>query len=85
MLQIIQRELRLLIHDRFVILLVLIFAASAYALLIGNLYRGEIVQNIPAAVCDLDDSALSRELIRDVADADQYDFRGVLTDEVSAV
>ena len=63
----------------------LMFAASAYALLIGNLYRGEIIQNIPAAVCDLDDSALSRELIRDVADADQYDFRGVLTDEVSAV
>ena len=85
MLQIIQRELRLLIHERFMVFFVLMFAASAYALLIGNLYCGEIVQNIPVAVCDLDDSALSRELIRDVADADQYDFRGVLTDEVSAV
>ncbi len=64
MLRIMRRELRLLISERPVILLVLLGAASAYALLIGNLYAGRIVQKIPVTVCDLDDSALSRELTR---------------------
>ena len=39
----------------------MMLAASAYALLIGNLYAEQIVQNIPVAVCDLDDS-LSSEM-----------------------
>ena len=37
------------------------------------------------AVCDLDDSPISRELIRAVADADQYDFRQTLSDDAAAV
>ena len=60
-------------------------AATAYSLLIGNLYRGGIVQRIPVAVCDLDDSPVSRELIRAVADADQYDFRQTVSDDAEAV
>ena len=60
-------------------------AATAYSLLIGNLYRGGIVQRIPVAICDLDDSPVSRELIRAVADADQYDFRQSVSDDAEAV
>ena len=53
--------------------------------MIGNLYRNETVQNIPVAVCDLDDTPLSRELIKAVMDADQYDYRETLTDEFVSV
>ena len=63
MLNIIRRELQILIHQKIMILVILLFAASAYVLLIGNLYQGEILQNIPIVVCDLEDSLLSRELI----------------------
>ncbi|MBR1398408.1 MAG: hypothetical protein IJ563_12900 [Selenomonadaceae bacterium] len=43
------------------------------------------MQNIPVAVCDLEGAALSRELIRAVADADQYNYRETLTDEFIAI
>ena len=43
------------------------------------------MQNIPVAVCDLDDTPLSRELIKAVMDADQYDYRETLTDEFVSV
>lgn len=85
MLRIMRRELRLLISERPTVLLVLLGAASAYALLIGNLYAGQIVQEIPVAVCDLDDSALSRELTRAVSETDQFAFAGNLSSEVEAV
>ena len=71
MLEIMQRELKQLLHERFMVFIVLMFAASAYALLIGNLYSEETVQNIPVAVCDLEDSPLSRELIKSVMDTDE--------------
>lgn len=64
---------------------VLLFAVSAYALLIGNLYSGETVQNILVAVCDLENSRLSRELMRAVMEADQYEYVETLTDEFQAV
>jgi ABC-2 type transport system permease protein len=60
---------------------VLLAAASAYALLIGMLYIGQTVQTIPVAVCDLDQSALSRQLVRDVASADTYHFVGTTASE----
>ena len=85
MLELILREWRLLVHERPSVMFVLVCAASAYALLIGNLYRNETVQNIPVAVCDLDDTPLSRELIKAVMDADQYDYRETLTDEFVSV
>ena len=79
-----RHEFQLLI-SRPLVFLVLIGAASGYALLIGNLYSGEIVQNIPVAVCDLEDSALSRELIRAVMDADQYNYHETLIDEFTTI
>ena len=78
MLEIMWREWKLLVHERAMVLFVLLFAATAYALLIGNLYKGGIVQNIPVAVCNLDDSALSREFMQMTAEADQYAFSGSL-------
>ena len=85
MLEVMQREWKLLITEKQTILLVLLFAASAYALLIGNLYGGAIVQNIPVAVCDLEDSLLSRELTRSVMEVDQYEYVETLTDEFQAI
>lgn len=85
MLEIMKREWKLLITEKQTVLLVLLFAASAYALLIGNLYGGAIVQNIPVAVCDLEDSLLSRELVRSVMEADQYEYVETLTDEFQAI
>ena len=80
MLKIIQREWQILLQERLMIFIVLTFAASAYALLIGNLYQGQVVQNIPVAVCDLDGSPLSRQLEQMVAEADTY----VLTNSVTS-
>ena len=37
------------------------------------------------AVCDLEDSPLSRELIRATAEADQFNFRETLSDDAEAV
>ena len=85
MLELLMREWRLLVHERPSVMFVLVCAASAYALLIGNLYSKETVQNIPVAVCDLDDTPLSRELVKAVMDADQYDYRETLTDEFISV
>lgn len=85
MTEIMRRELKLLLRERFMVFFVLMFAASAYALLIGNLYSGGIVQNIPVAVCDRDDSPLSRELVQMVAEADQYRFVGAFADEINVV
>lgn len=74
--KILQRELSILWYDRRIVLVVMLAAASLYAALVGNLYRHEIVEQIPVAVCDLDDSQLSRQLTDDVSAADQYHFIG---------
>ncbi len=81
---IIRRELLILCCRRRLVFVVLLAAASAYAMLIGTLYRGQIVQAIPVAVCDLDQSALSRQLIRDAASADSYHFVGTTASEAEA-
>lgn len=78
---ILRRELLILCHQRRMVFIVLLAAASAYAMLIGTLYMGQTVQSIPVAVCDLDQSALSRQLIRDVASADTYHFVGTTASE----
>ncbi|MCR5758228.1 MAG: ABC transporter permease [Selenomonas sp.] len=80
---ILKRELKILLHERRIVLFVLMAAATAYALLIGNLYSGQSVQKIPVMVCDRDESALSRQLIADISMTDQYDFQGMLTDEAA--
>ena len=38
--EIMRREFNLLTHERLAVLIILLFAATAYSLLIGNLYRG---------------------------------------------
>lgn len=84
MLKDLEHEIRLFLNKPLMVI-VLLGAASAYALLIGNLYSAEIIQKIPVAVCDMDDSVLSRELIHAVMDADQYNYYETLHDEPSAI
>lgn len=81
----VRKEIRILVTERKVVCLILFFAATAYALLIGNLYSGHTVQNIPVAVCDLDGSAESRALIRSIQDADQYSLKAFVGEEASAM
>ena len=52
-----QREMKILFYRRRMVFIVLIAAASAYALLIGTLYQNQTVQQIPVMVCDLNQSA----------------------------
>ncbi len=79
------KEIRILVTERKVVCLILFFAAAAYALLIGNLYSGHTVQNIPVAVCDLDGSSESRALIQSIQDTDQYTLKAFVGDEMSAM
>lgn len=76
-----QREMKILFYRRRMVFIVLIAAASAYALLIGTLYQNQTVQQIPVMVCDLNQSALSRQLVQDIASADQYRFLGTVNSE----
>lgn len=76
-----QREMKILFYRRRMVFLVLIVAASAYALLIGTLYQQQTVQQIPVLVCNLDQSALSRQLVQDIASADRYRFMGTVNSE----
>ena len=85
MLNFMRNELDMLWQKRKMSMVIMMFAALLYALLLGNLYKGGIVQNIPVAVCDLDNSAVSRQLIETVADADQYNLRVVYSEESKAV
>lgn len=78
--QMIRREIKFLKKNP-EIFLVLIFAATAYALLIGNLYSGRILQKIPVAVLDLDESFLSRELIKNISETDQFILKKNLLSE----
>lgn len=72
MLSIWKKEIQVLLEKRKLVCLILFFGAAAYALLIGNLYNGHIVQNIPMAVVDMDDSMESRALIQAIFESDQY-------------
>lgn len=79
MLHVMLRELRILCTQRRLVLVVLLGAAAAYSLLIGNLYNGHVVTDIPIVVCDLDNSAASRDFVRALADVDTY--RVIATDQ----
>lgn len=79
MLFVMMRECKILVTKRLLVLVVLLGAASAYCLLIGNLYSGHVVTNIPIVVCDLDNSAASRDLSRAIGDVDTY--RVMMTDQ----
>lgn len=76
-----KRELSLLLAERKLVAVVLLFAATAYAFLIGNLYRGHVVEHIPVVVCDLDGSAESRALCREIQAVHTYDV-AVATDRL---
>lgn len=84
MLKLMYKEFLVLIHKRTLVFIVLIFAASLYALLVGNLYQAHTVQNIPVIVCDLDQSTASRQFIEAISTADQYDFKGIFVNEAEA-
>lgn len=84
MFQIMHREFILIFKNRPEVLLVLIGAATAYALLIGNLYSGRILQNIPVAVCNLDETNLSRELVKNISEADQFVLIKNISSEIEA-
>ncbi|MBR1759893.1 MAG: ABC transporter permease [Schwartzia sp.] len=68
-----ERELSLLLAERKLVAVVLLFAATAYAFLIGNLYNGHVVEHIPVVVCDLDGSAESRAFCREIRTVHTYD------------
>ena len=68
-----KRELSILLAERKLVAVVLLFAATAYAFLLGNLYSGHIVEHIPVAVCDLDGSAESLALCREIQAIHTYD------------
>ncbi|WP_288269873.1 ABC transporter permease [uncultured Dialister sp.] len=70
----IKRELTLLVQKRKLILFILLFGASAYALLIGNLYRHQVPDPIPLVLCDEDHTALSRSLTQYMHEADRVDI-----------
>ena len=84
MFQIMHREFILILKNRPEVLLVLIGAATAYALLIGNLYSGRILQNIPVAVCNLDETNLSREFVKDISETDQFVLVKNISSEIEA-
>ncbi len=85
MLESICEELKLLVKNNFLALVVILLAALLYTLLIGNLYKGGIIQHTPVAVCDLDNSAYSRQFIQAVSEADQYDLRYLYNEEKTAL
>lgn len=72
MLSLIVREMRMLFREYRVAFILLMAAPTGYALLIGNLYGGHVVENIPVVVCDLDGSAASRHLTREIGEADRH-------------
>lgn len=72
MLSLIAREMRMLFNEYRVAFILLMAAPTGYALLIGNLYGGHVVENIPVVVCDLDGSRASRALSREMGEADRH-------------
>lgn len=84
MLRIMLREFYTLIYKRKVIIIVMLGAAAAYALLLGNLFGGHVIQNMEIVVCDMDNSVASRELVRAVNQTDKYKIAAVTADEETA-
>ena len=84
MIAVMLRELQKLLTTGKLLLVLLLGAASAYALLIGNLYNGHTVNHIQIAICDLDNSAMSRELINNINDISTYDIAVTTNDEAAA-
>ena len=84
MLEIILHEIKFLKKNP-EIFLILMFASTGYAFLIGNLYSGRILQKIPVAVCDLDETNLSREFIKNISEADQFILEKNLLSEEESV
>ena len=85
MFNIIKREWNILIHERTMVFIVLLCASVAYVFLIGNLYNGHTVQHIPVAVCDMEQSSLSRDLAHDVETANPYELVAVAGDETTVM
>lgn len=81
MIAVMLREIKHLLAKNKLLLILLLGAASAYALLIGNLYNGHTVNHIQIAICDLDNSAMSRELIKDIHAVNTYDIVATTNDE----
>lgn len=84
MIAVIVREIKILLTKSKLLLILLLGAASAYALLIGNLYGEHTVDNIQIAICDLDNSAMSRELIQNINDVSTYTIVATVNDEATA-
>lgn len=78
------REITILLKRRKLILFILLFGASAYALLVGNLYRNHVVTTIPLVICDQDQSSLSRSLARYIIEADRVQVIASVQDEKEA-
>lgn len=73
MLSLLRRECNIVLKKRLAVFIVLLGAASAYSLLIGNLYSGHVVTHVPIVICDLENSAASREFIRAIDTVDTYE------------
>ena len=84
MIAVILREIKKLLTTAKLLLILLLGAASAYALLIGNLYNGHTIDHVQIAICDLDNSAMSRELIQNIHDISTYDIVATTNDEAIA-
>lgn len=80
----IRREMHFLFRERKILLVLLLSAATMYALLIGDLYGGHTVERIPIAVCDMDGSEESRRLSAMTREADTIRFLSV-EDEAAAL
>lgn len=84
MLEIMRRELNALTGARRMALTIAIVPALLYTMLIGNIYRSGVVENIPVVVADLDGSVASRGVVRALADTDRLRLVGCYGDEVTA-
>lgn len=84
MLEIMRRELNALTGARRMALTIAIVPALLYTMLIGNIYRSGVVENIPVVVADLDNSAASRKVVTALGDTDRLRLVGSYSDEVVA-
>ena len=80
----VRREISTLVKRRKLILFILLFGASAYSLLVGNLYRNQVVTTIPLVICDEDQSSLSRSLSRYIMEADRVQVISSVQNEKEA-
>lgn len=76
MLTILARELRAWKERRPASLAILFGVPVVYTLLFGLVYGSNVIKNIPLAVYDQDQSAVSRSLVQAFADSDRYEIVG---------